>query len=60
MVDLPRGPDDIQAHLVVREGVRPLGDALTALSRDLGLENDDFAGLEEVGDQTPAKPMTFE
>ncbi len=37
-----------------------LGDALAALSRQVGLTNDDFAVLDEVRDRAPAKPMEFE
>lgn len=37
-----------------------LGDALAALSRQVGLINDDFAVLDEVRNRAPAKPMEFE
>jgi plasmid stability protein len=37
-----------------------LGDALAALSRQIGLTNDDFAVLDDVRDRAPAKPMEFE
>lgn len=37
-----------------------LGDALAALSLQVGLTNDDFAVLDEVRNRAPAKPMEFE
>lgn len=36
-----------------------LGDALAALSRDIGLTNEDFEVLDRVRDQTPAVPLEF-
>ena len=36
-----------------------LGDALAALSRDIGLTNEDFEVLDRVRDQTPAVPLAF-
>lgn len=36
-----------------------LGDALAALSRDIGLTNEDFEMLDRVRDQTPAVPLEF-
>lgn len=36
-----------------------LGDALAALSRDIGLTNEDFEVLDRVRDQTPAVPLVF-
>lgn len=35
----------------------PLGDALAALGRDLGLTDDDIATLDTVRDRTPAEPL---
>ena len=37
-----------------------LGDALAALSRKVGLTNEDFAVFQQVRDNTPAEPLTFE
>lgn len=36
-----------------------MGDALAALGRDLGLTNEDFDGLNQVRDRTPAAPLRF-
>lgn len=36
-----------------------VGDALAALSRDIGLTNEDFEVLDRVRDQTPAVPLAF-
>lgn len=45
----------------VRPAVRVrLGSAIAEESRRLGLTNDDFAALEEMGDRQPANPMSFE
>lgn len=50
---------------ILEAAVRPaerlrLGSALSALSREAGLTNDDFEALEPAGDRTPATPMSFE
>lgn len=37
-----------------------LGDALAALSRDIGLTNDDFEVFDQVSDRAPAMPLGFE
>lgn len=36
-----------------------LGDALAAMSRDIGLTNEDFEALDRMRDQTPAVPLEF-
>ena len=36
-----------------------LGDALAAMSRDIGLTNEDFEVLDRVRDQTPAVPWAL-
>lgn len=36
-----------------------LGDALAALSRDMGLTNEDFEVFERVSDKAPAIPLGF-
>jgi antitoxin FitA len=38
----------------------PLGDALPALSQQIGLTNEDFDALEWANDHTPAVPMEFD
>jgi plasmid stability protein len=37
-----------------------LGDALSALGREAGLTDEDFAHLEQTRDGTPAEPLSFE
>ncbi len=37
-----------------------LGEALAALSRNIGLTNEDFNVFQQVSDQTPAEPLRFE
>ena len=37
-----------------------LGEALAALSRNIGLTNEDFNVFQQVRDQTPADPLRFE
>lgn len=56
---------DILATAVKPETRVRLGDALAALSRTIGLTNEDFANedfeaFEEVRDRTPAEPPRFE
>lgn len=50
---------EILAAAVKPEARVRLGDALAALSRDIGLTNEDFDALNRVRDQTPAVPMVF-
>lgn len=50
---------DILAAAVKPEARVRMGDALAALSRDIGLTNEDFDALARVRDQTPAVPMVF-
>jgi len=50
---------EILATAVKPEARVRLGDALAALSRDIGLTNEDFETLDRVRDQTPAVPMVF-
>lgn len=50
---------------ILEAAVRPakrlrIGSALSALSREAGLTNADFEGLEQTRDRTPATPMSFE
>jgi len=50
---------EILATAVKPESRVRLGDALAALSRDIGLTNEDFEALDRVRDQTPAVPLAF-
>jgi len=50
---------EILASAVKPEARVRMGDALAALSRDIGLTNEDFETLDRVRDQTPAVPMVF-
>ena len=50
---------DILAAAVKPAARVRLGDALAALSRDIGLTNEDFEVLDRVRDQTPAVPLEF-
>lgn len=50
---------DILATAVKPTARVRLGDALAALSRDIGLTNEDFEVLERTRDQTPAVPLAF-
>lgn len=50
---------EILATAVKPEARVRMGDALAALSRDIGLTNEDFETLDRVRDQTPAVPMVF-
>lgn len=50
---------EILAAAVKPETRVRLGDALAALSRDIGLTNKDFEVLDRVRDQTPAVPLVF-
>ena len=51
---------DILAFAVKPEARVRLGDALAALSRDIGLTNEDFEVFERVSDRAPATPLGFE
>jgi plasmid stability protein len=51
---------DILASAVKPETRIRLGDALTALGREVGLTDEDFTVLEPVRDKTPAEPFNFE
>lgn len=37
-----------------------LGDALAAMSRELGLSNEDVEALQQTRERAPAQPMSFE
>ena len=51
---------EILAAAVKPESRVRMGDALAALSHDLGLTNEDFEVFDRVRDQQPAVPMRFE
>ncbi|VVM05599.1 FitA-like ribbon-helix-helix domain-containing protein [Methylacidimicrobium tartarophylax] len=51
---------EILAAVVKPEKRLRLGEALAAIGRKIGLTNEDFAVLESVCDQTPAKPLRFD
>ncbi|MEO5797642.1 MAG: plasmid stabilization protein [Rhodoferax sp.] len=51
---------EILAIAVKPESRVRLGEALAALSRDIGLTNADFEVFERVRDKTPAVPLGFE
>lgn len=50
---------EILAIAVKPEARVRLGDALAALSRDMGLTNEDFEVFEKVSDRAPAIPLGF-
>ena len=50
---------EILALAVKPEARVRLGDALAALSRDMGLSNEDFEVFERVSDRAPATPLGF-
>ena len=51
---------EILANAVKPETRLRLGDALAALSRKIGLTNQDFEVFEQVRDKSPAEPLRFE
>ena len=51
---------EILAIAVKPEARVRLGEALAALSRDIGLTNEDFEVFERVRDRAPAMPPGFE
>ncbi|HMM45792.1 MAG TPA: plasmid stabilization protein [Candidatus Macondimonas sp.] len=51
---------EILAAAVKPEKRVRVGDALAAISRKVGLTNEDFAGFENVRDGTLAKPLSFD
>ena len=51
---------EILAHAVKPKTRVRMGDALAALSRQVGLTNEDFDVFQQVSDQVPAEPMRFE
>ncbi|MDH6186849.1 plasmid stabilization protein [Polaromonas sp. CG_23.6] len=51
---------EILAIAVKPEARVRLGETLAALSRDIGLTNEDFEVFEQVRDKVPALPLGFE
>jgi plasmid stability protein len=51
---------EILATAVKPETRVRLGDALSALGRQIGLTNEDFEVFNQARDKTPAKPLSFE
>jgi antitoxin FitA len=56
---------EAEVRAILTDAVKPaqrlrLGDTLAALSREVGLTNADFADLDAVRDNMPAKPIEFE
>ncbi|MEX5444770.1 plasmid stabilization protein [Acinetobacter schindleri] len=51
---------EILAVAVKPESRVRLGEALAALSRKVGLTNDDFEVFQQVRDKMPAEPLRFE
>ena len=51
---------EILAGAVKPESRVLLGDALAAMSRQIGLSNEDFEVFNQVRDNTPAQPLSFE
>lgn len=56
---------EAEVRAILEEATRPkecqrMGDALTALGREVGLTDEDFAALDLICDKTPAEPVGFE
>jgi plasmid stability protein len=51
---------EILAIAVKPETRERLGEALAALSRKIGLTNEDFEVFDQVREKTPAEPLRFE
>jgi len=51
---------EILAIAVKPEARVRMGEALAALSRDIGLTNEDFEVFERISDRAPAEPLGFE
>jgi plasmid stability protein len=51
---------EILAIAVKPETRERLGEVLAALSRKIGLTNEDFEVFDQVRDKTPAEPLRFE
>jgi len=51
---------EIMAAAVLPETRVRLGDALSALGREIGLTSEDIEALEQARDRIPAQPLGFE
>ncbi len=51
---------EILSAAVKPERREPVGEALAAIGRGIGLIHEDFSILEGVRDKTPAKPLSFD
>lgn len=51
---------EILASVVKPEQRVRMGDALSALGRDIGLTNEDLAVFDTLRDKTPAEPLRLE
>ena len=51
---------EILAFAVKPQARLRMGDALAALSREVGLTNEDVKVFQQVRDKTPAEPLMFE
>jgi plasmid stability protein len=51
---------EILAFAVKPQARLRMGDALAALSREVGLTNEDVKVFQQVRDKTPAEPLRFE
>ena len=55
---------EAEVRAILAAAVKPetrirLGDALAALSREIGLANEDVELIRQVKDETPAEPLEF-
>lgn len=51
---------EILAAAVKPENRIRMGDALSAIGREVGLTDEEFAVFESVRDKTPARPVSFD
>lgn len=51
---------EILAAVVKPEKRVRMGDALSAIGREIGLTNEDFTALEKERDKRPAQPLSFD
>ena len=56
---------EAEVREILKVAVKPesrvrLGDALAALSREIGLTHEDIESLQPLTDKTPAEPLRFE
>jgi plasmid stability protein len=56
---------EAEVRAILQNAVKPaerirMGDALAALGRQIGLQNEDFAVFEQLRDRTPTEPRGLE